>query len=282
MSVLQLAIEITRTAGALVARFYDQGVASVQIKSSAVDLVTEADLASQAWVVEALGRHFPEHGIWAEESAHARPATDTYWLLDPLDGTTNFAHGYPVFAVTLALVSHGVVHVGVTYDVVRARCYWAARGEGAWCDGQRLQVSARHVLQQTLLATGFPYSRATNPDNNLAEFNFFMPRCQGVRRAGSAALDLAWVAEGNLDGYWESYLNPWDCAAGVLLVTEAGGSVSDFDGQPWQLGGQRLLASNGQPALHAALVDGLAEARRGASWLWGNESTMPGWRHDRP
>lgn len=262
MSTLQLAIETVRAAGALVARFYEQGVASIQVKSSAVDLVTEADLASQVLVVEALHQHFPEYGIWAEEGVPARPETPCFWLLDPLDGTTNFAHGYPIFAVSLALVSQEAVQLGVTYDVARARCYWAERGGGAWCDGRRLHVSARSNLQQTLLATGFPYSRATNPDNNLAEFNYFMPRCQGVRRGGSAAMDLAWVAEGSLDGYWESNLNPWDWAAGVLLVTEAGGRVSDFADGPWDLAGQRLLASNGQAALHAALIDGLAQARR--------------------
>lgn len=261
MSTLQLAIETVRAAGALVARYYEQGVASIEVKSSAVDLVTEADLASQALVVEALRRHFPEYGIWAEEGTHARPRQDTFWLLDPLDGTTNFAHRYPVFAVSLALYGQGVVQLGVTYDVPRACCYWAERGGGAWRDDHRLRVSASDALQRSLLATGFPYSRATNPDNNLAEFSYFMPRCQGVRRAGAAALDLAWVAAGHLDGYWESHLNPWDCAAGVLLVTEAGGRVSDFGDNPWDLGGQRLIASNGQPALHAALVAGVAQAR---------------------
>ncbi len=262
MSTLQLAIETVRAAGALVARFYEQGVASIQVKSSAVDLVTEADLASQALVVEALRRHFPEYGVWAEEEPHARPSQETFWLLDPLDGTTNFAHRYPVFAVSLALYGQGAMQLAVTYDVPRACCYWAERGGGAWRDGQRLRVSAGDALPGSLLATGFPYSRATNPDNNLAEFGYFMPRCQGVRRAGSAALDLAWVAAGHLDGYWESHLHPWDCAAGVLLVTEAGGRVSDFADNPWVLGGQRLVASNGQPALHAALVAGLAQARQ--------------------
>lgn len=265
MSTLQLAIETVRAAGALVARFYEQGVASIHAKSSAVDLVTEADLASQALVIEALRRHFPEYGIWAEEGPQARPASESFWLLDPLDGTTNFTHGYPVFAVSLALVGQDAVQLGVTYDVVRGRCYWAERDGGAWCDGQRLRVSTRSALEQTLLATGFPYSRASNPDNNLAEFNYFMPRCRGVRRAGSAAMDLAWVAEGILDGYWESNLNPWDWGAGVLLVTEAGGRVSDFTDGPWPLEGQRLVASNGQPALHTALIEGLAQARRTAA-----------------
>ncbi|MGD8397763.1 MAG: inositol monophosphatase family protein, partial [Anaerolineae bacterium] len=175
------------------------------------------------------------------------------WLVDPLDGTVNYAHGYPVWAVSLALVKAGRVITATSYDPLRDELYWAERGGGAWCNGQRLTVSAVTRLGDALLATGFAYRRATLEDNNLDEFGRVMPRVQGVRRAGAAVLDLAHVAAGRLDGYWEMHLQPWDWAAGWLLVEEAGGTVTDLEGQPWTLAATRIAASNGP--LHNDLLE---------------------------
>jgi myo-inositol-1(or 4)-monophosphatase len=183
-------------------------------------------------------------------------------VVDPLDGTTNFAHGFPVFSVSLALLVDGEPVLGAICDPLRDDLYWAQRGQGAWRNGQRLRVSTTADLGSSLLATGFAYDRATNPDNNLAEFSYFMPRTRGVRRAGSAVLDMAWLASGWLDGYWERGTQVWDAAAGALLVREAGGLVTTYGGRPWQVSDRNVLASNGVESMHAALRDGLAVARQ--------------------
>lgn len=259
---LIVAIDLARRAGKLLLDIHQRGPRRVESKSTGVDLLTEADLASQELIVAGLTAAFPHHGLLAEESGDNRAGvSEALWLVDPLDGTTNFAHRFPVFSVSIALWVGGEPQVAVVQDVVRRRSYWAAAGQGAWMDRERrLQVSQTAELGQSLLATGFPYSRAANPDNNLAEFCHLMPRTRGVRRAGSAALDMAWLADGRLDGYWEAGLAPWDWGAGLLLVQEAGGMVSDYGGQPWQMGKKQFVASNG--LLHPALVDALQTARR--------------------
>jgi len=178
-------------------------------------------------------------------AAQAADGVSHLWLVDPLDGTVNYAHGYPVWGVSLALAEADQVVMGVVYDPLRDEAFWAERGQGAWLNGARLQVSKAANLQESLLATGFPYQRAFLADNNLAEFNAILPRVQGVRRAGAAVLDLAHVAAGRLDGYWEKYLQPWDWAAGWLLVEEAGGTVTTLDGRPWSLQEKDMAASNG-------------------------------------
>lgn len=259
---LTTAIDLGQRAGSLLLNIHRHGPRHIESKSTGVDLLTEADLASQALIVEGLQARFPDHGLLAEEEgANQQGEGGALWLVDPLDGTTNFAHRFPVFAVSIALWVDGQPQVAVVQDVVRERTYWAAAGQGAWMDiERRLQVSETSELAQSLLATGFPYSRATNPDNNLAEFNHLMPRTRGVRRAGSAAIDMAWVADGRLDGYWEAGLSPWDWAAGLLLVQEAGGAISDYWGQPWQMGKRQFAASNGR--LHPALLAALQAARQ--------------------
>ena len=261
---LAVAVDLAHQAGALLRQIYEQGPKQVQAKQTAVDLVTEADLASQKLLVAGLQAAFPGHAIVAEEAPAALPAAGAFWAVDPLDGTTNFAHGYPVFSVTLALLVDRVPLLGVTYDPLRDDLYWALQSQGAWRNGRRLQVSATSDLGQSLLATGFHYDRATNPDNNLAEFSYFVPRTRGVRRAGSAALDLAAVACGWLDGFWEKGLNVWDVAAGVLLIREAGGQVMTYDGRPWQATDRNILVSNGVDAMREAFVSGLAAARKNA------------------
>ena len=205
-----------------------------------------------------------------EEGGDKNSGGRALWLVDPLDGTTNFASRFPVFAVSIALWVEGRPAIGVVQDVVRERTYWAAAGQGAWMatperlDEARLQTSQTRELNQSLLATGFPYVRATAKDNNLAEFGYLMPRVRGIRRAGAAALDQAWLADGRLDGYWEARLSPWDWAAGVLLMLEAGGVVTDYTGNPWRLGADQMVAAN--PHLHEKLLSAVQTARREAGF----------------
>ena len=266
---LATAIELARKAGELLLRIHRQGPRQVRTKQTAVDMLTEADTASQALILETLTARFPDHSILAEEEGgDQRRGGRALWLVDPLDGTTNFASRYPVFAVSIALWVDGKPMVGVVQDVVRERTYWAARGQGAWLgtpeklDDLPMRVSQTRELNQSLLATGFPYVRALTRDNNLTEFNHLMPRVRGVRRAGAAALDLAWVGDGRLDGYWEAHLSPWDWGAGVLLITEAGGVVTDYVGEPWRLDSDNMVAAN--PHLHEKLLMAVQTARREA------------------
>lgn len=263
--ILQTAVIIAREAGALLRQ--GLGEANHINYKGEVDLVTEYDERAEALIVDALQRAFPKHAIHTEErgvvAGHADDEAAYRWLIDPLDGTTNFAHGFPVFAVSLALLAcdpdgDGGDHpvVGVVYDPTRDECFSAARGEGAALNGRALHVSPTPTLNTALLATGFPYDRRTRPDNNVGNMGRFIRRCQGIRRAGAAALDLAYVACGRLDGYWELRLYPWDVAAGVLLVQEAGGRVSDLNGGTDYLSGAHIVASNG--AIHDEMLAVLA------------------------
>jgi myo-inositol-1(or 4)-monophosphatase len=263
---LAFAQETARRAGTLLVETFDRQH-EVWTKSTDIDLVTEADVAAERLIVDAIRERFPDDAILAEEGSdgarerfRSGPADDDrrVWLVDPLDGTVNYAHGYPVWAVSLALVEAGRVIVAASYDPLRDELYWARRGGGAWCNGQRLHVSAVSQLGRALVATGFAYRRATLEENNLDEFGRVMPRVQGVRRAGAAVLDLAHLAAGRLDGYWEMHLQPWDWAAGWLLVEEAGGKVTDLDGEPWSLGATRIAASNGP--LHDNLLKAICGA----------------------
>ncbi len=262
-TTLDFARQTARQAGHLLRELY-HGSHQVRFKSSDIDLVTEADLASEQLVLEAINSRFPEHAILTEEGGGGAQPTggeaSHLWLVDPLDGTVNYAHGFPFWGVSLALLEAGKVSLGVIYDPLRDEIFWAERGKGAWCNNQRIHVSSASRLREALVATGFAYRRATIPDNNLAEFSALMPQVQGVRRAGAAVLDLAYVAAGRLDAYWEMHLHPWDWAAGVLLVQEAGGQVSNLDGRPWSLETKGLLASNGP--LHRLLQALLREARQ--------------------
>ncbi len=223
----------------------------------AVDIVTETDHAVEALVIAHLRRAFPDHTIVAEESSAGTtlspPPRDAHvWYLDPLDGTTNFAHAYPHFAVSLALGVGGEVVFGIVHDPIRGETFVAERGRGARLNDEPIGVSAIDTLDGALLATGFPYDRREHLDFYLGFAADFIARAQGVRRTGSAALDLCYVACGRLDGFWEWKLHPWDTAAGALVVREARGAVSDFRGGPFDLFGEQTLASNG--ALHAEMA----------------------------
>lgn len=243
-----LAEHAARTAGAIIR---GSAVRSVRHKGE-VDLVTEVDLACEHAIRELLLRDTPDIPVVGEELSERGALPATCWIVDPLDGTTNFVHGFPSYCVSVALQVDGRLEVGGVYDAVRDVLYSAQRGRGATVDGQRLRVSACRELDGALLASGFPYDRRERAAFYLAYFQAFMERAQGLRRAGAAALDLAWVAEGRLDGFWEFGLQPWDLAAGALLITEAGGVVTDLEDQTLALSGRRILASNGH--IHRAMV----------------------------
>ena len=261
LDTIEFAIDIAQEAGQLLCRLYSEHH-TVQTKSSDIDLVTEADVASEQLIVAAISRAFPSHRILSEEGLGDLDAfvagSSPVWLVDPLDGTVNYAHGYPAWGVSLALCQAGQVLAAVTFDPLREEIFWAQQAQGAWCNGERLEVSDVAGLRHALVATGFAYRRATLADNNLAEFGAVMPRVQGVRRAGSAVFDLAHLAGGRLDGYWEMHLNPWDWAAGWLLVEEAGGKITDMRGEPWSLLAGDMVATNSH--LHPELLAHLALA----------------------
>jgi myo-inositol-1(or 4)-monophosphatase len=246
---------IAREAGALLMDRFAQHV-TIEYKGD-VDLVTEADRSSERLLVERLQARWPEHGIVAEEGTRTDPKAEYRWYVDPLDGTTNFAHGYPVFCVSIALVRQdGQIEAGVLYDPTRDEMFSAERGSGANLNRKPMHVSRTPRLAESILGTGFPsHKRHKNP--NIHFYHQLTLRSHGVRRAGSAALDLANVACGRYDGFWEFNLNPWDTAAGVLLVQEAGGVVSRFDGTPFRLDSREVVASN--PAIHQELLTNFQE-----------------------
>ncbi len=238
---LQAAIEIARKAGAVLCEEFDRPP-SIAYKGEA-DLVTQADKRSERLIVELITKHFPDHAIAAEEGSGHESASEFRWHVDPLDGTTNFAHKYPCFAVSLAVARREEILAGVVFNPVYNELFAAARGEGATLNGKPIHVSKIDTLAASLLCTGFPaHKRIASP--NIHYYWDFTLRSHGVRRDGSAALDLAAVAAGRFEAFWEFGLNKWDTAAGVLLVQEAGGKISDFAGQPYKLGGPVILASN--------------------------------------
>jgi myo-inositol-1(or 4)-monophosphatase len=242
---------IARQAGALLRKFYEKGV-STEYKGD-VDIVTEADRASEQLIREKLKAAFPSHGVYGEEGTRDQMESEYRWYVDPLDGTTNFAHGFPAFCVVLGLEhrpaglaadADGEMIAGVVYDPLRNEMFSAERGKGAFLNGRAIHVSKIKTLQESLTATGFP-SRKRHASPNVHFYQEITLRSHGVRRAGSAALDLAYVACGRLDGFWEFNLNPWDTSAGVLLVAEAGGTVTHFDGGKFTLDSREVLATNG-------------------------------------
>jgi myo-inositol-1(or 4)-monophosphatase len=245
---------IAREAGALLMSYFDQRV-KIEYKGEA-DLVTVADRASEKLIRGRIAELWPTHDIMGEEEGLVDTGADYRWYVDPLDGTTNFAHGYPVFCVSLGLVHKGKLVAGVVYDPTRDEMFAAEQGSGAFLNQQRIYASGVERLAESLLATGFPsHKRHKNP--NIYFYHQITLRTHGVRRAGSAALDLCCVASGRFDGFWEFNLNPWDTAAGVLIVEEAGGKVTNFAGGPFELNSRETLASNG--LLHPALMNEFAE-----------------------
>lgn len=248
---------LAREAGAILLRGFRSGKTIISYKSR-TDLVTDADRASEDFLVARISERYPSHAIIAEEGSRKVADGGYLWYVDPLDGTNNFAHGLPFFCVSIGVfsLSQKKVAAAVVFNPFLDEMFSAVRGEGAYLNGGRIHVSALNDIGISLIATGFPYDKAVSPDNNLKEFNRILPLIQGTRRMGSAAIDLSYVACGRLDGYWEGKLKSWDMAAGSLIVEEAGGRVSRYDGSPFDPEYPEIVASNGK--IHDQLVSLLA------------------------
>ena len=253
---MKVAVDAARQAGALLKDNW-QKAKTIEIKTDIVDLVTNVDKASDALITEILRSRFPDHQIIAEESAVSGKPSAYRWYIDPIDGTTNFAHAFPHFAVSIGLMHESQIIVGVVYDPIKDELFCAMRGNGATLNNHPIHVSPTPTLDQSLVLTGFPYDRRKRSEYYLRFYQAFMMRTQGVRRVGSASLDLCYVACGRADAFWEWRLHPWDTAAGSLIVEEAGGKMSSFTGQPFDITGEQTLASNGW--LHQEMLDVLRE-----------------------
>jgi myo-inositol-1(or 4)-monophosphatase len=247
---LAAARETARAAGDVLMEHF--GRALDVRKKGAIDLVTQADLAAEAVVLARLQAAFPEHGFLLEETGARAGSGDCTWVIDPLDGTTNFVHGYPPFCVSVGLMRGEEPVLGVVYAPALGEEFWAVRGGGAWRNGAPVRVSTRDSLRESMLATGFPYDVQTAADDVVPLFAAFLRRAQAIRRDGSAALDLCYVAMGRFDGFWERRLRPWDTAAGAAILAEAGGRLSRFDGGPFSIHVPEVVASNGR--IHAEML----------------------------
>jgi myo-inositol-1(or 4)-monophosphatase len=255
---LAVAAEAVLRAGALQKARYGDDTVRVDLKGE-IDLVTEVDHACEAAILETLRAHFPEHDIVTEETDLARTGSRYVWFTDPLDGTTNFAHGYPFFCSSVALTVDGQVVAGAVYEPLKEELFTAERGAGAFLNGRRLKVTGRSDLLRSLLVTGFPYDLRDDLTGKLRLFTRFMGEARAVRRDGAAALDLCYVAAGRVDGFWEERLQPWDMMAGILMIEEAGGRATRFDGSPLGLRADEIVAAN--PALHERMLEVLARER---------------------
>jgi myo-inositol-1(or 4)-monophosphatase len=257
MDYVAVAAEAALRAGAIQRERYGQ-VIEVSLKGS-IDLVTEVDRACEDAILETLGRRCPDHDVVTEERTLARTGSRHVWFVDPLDGTTNYAHGYPFFCSSIALTIDGAVVAAAVYEPLRQELFSAERGAGAHLNGRRLRVSQSSELIRSMLITGFPYDVHEKLAEALRLFNRFIGHARAIRRDGAAALDLCQIGAGRADGFWEERLRPWDVLAGALVLEEAGGRVSRFDGAPLGLAADEVLATNG--ALHEAMMRVIAEDR---------------------
>lgn len=227
-----------------------------------INLVTDVDIACQEKIISMIGQYFPDDDIIAEEKSNKYDGERNRWIIDPVDGTTNYAHGYPFFCTSIAYEAKGKVIAGVVYNPIMNELFFAAAGKGAHLNGDRIAVSREEILKRSLLSTGFPYDIATNPNNNIDHFVNFLYEAQAVRRDGSAAMNLCYVACGRFDGFWEIHLNPWDLAAGALILEEAGGCITNLTGGPFDIYRGECLASN--RLIHQAM-EGVIRRAKGAS-----------------
>ena len=247
----QTAVLAARQGGAILQNYAQKGFA-IHSKGEVINLVTEADLASEKAIIQSIRDKFPEHQILSEEQGEQdSPHHAIKWIIDPLDGTVNFAHGFPMYNVSIGVEYQGTCVIGVIYDPTRDELFLGQQGRGATLNGAPIQTSARATLEQALLVTGFAYDVHTAADNNLKEFCAFTIRAGGMRRTGTAAIDLAYIACGRLDGFWELQLKPWDTAAGKVMVEEAGGKITNYSGEPYSIYGDTMLATNG--LIHAEM-----------------------------
>ena len=245
-------INISKQAGSLIREGFGQQF-KVDFKTNEINLVTEIDTASEKLITDFIKKKFPSHNILAEESGETHNSSEYLWVIDPLDGTTNFAHGLPIFAVSIGLQKNGETIAGVVYDVMQDIVYAAEKGSGATANSVKIKVSENNNLQHSLLVTGFPYNIKENPDKALERFAILSKKSRGIRRLGSAAIDFCYVAKGVFDGFWEVHLNPWDICAGKLIVEEAGGIVTDFDGKPIDIFTKRILCTNRK--IHQMMIE---------------------------
>jgi myo-inositol-1(or 4)-monophosphatase len=250
--MLDQVIEIAKKAG----RFLKENegkISEIKEKGSFTNLVTDIDKGSEAMIKSFIQQNFPGHGILAEESGASSPTSEYRWIIDPLDGTTNFTHAFPVYCVSIAVELKGELIAGAVYDPNFDELFSAEKGAGAYMNGRKLQVTSTDKLEKSMLATGFPYDVRNNPFNCVQHFEEFLVKAQAVRRLGSAALDICYVAAGRLDGFWEVNLHPWDTAAAVLITTEAGGKVSGFKGEKYSIYQRDIVLSNG--TIHDEMLD---------------------------
>ena len=252
---LEFAIELAFESGRIQKRYF-QKTLSIMHKGE-INLVTNVDFECQSRILELLRNNFPDDEVISEEKANAYEAGKNRWIVDPLDGTTNYAHGYPFFCTSIAYEVGGEIIVGVVYNPIMDELFFARKGDGSFLNGERLEVSTIEEIKQALLVTGFPYDVVTNPNNNLNHWTAFIMRAQALRRDGSAGLNLSYVAAGRFDGFWEMRLSPWDMAAGVLIVREAGGTVTSLSGETFSLFSGGVLASNG--LIHEQMLDVIRE-----------------------
>lgn len=243
--ILNTGIYAAKKAGALLTKHHDK-IQKITLKGE-VNLVTELDKLSEKTIIDTINSVFEDHTILSEEAGLLSPQTSSFkWIVDPLDGTTNYAHGFPYFCISIGVEKEGEMFCGIVYQPLLDELFTAIKGEGAYRNNKRIYVSKRNSLNESLLATGFPYDLRDSVENNIKHFNNFILKAQAVRRAGAAALDLSYVAMGRLDGFWEPKLSPWDVAAGSLIIKEAGGSVTDFEGNEYNIYHPNIVASNGK------------------------------------
>ncbi len=260
MDYLQCAEHAAREAGNYILQNLGK-VKQISFKSQEKNLVTEVDKKSEEIIITNLQKNFPDFDILAEESGTSSTTNSEYmWVIDPLDGTTNFTHGLPIFSISIGLIKGNEVITGVVYDPTRNQMFSAEKGKGSYLNGKKLSVSRTKEIKKSLLVTGFPYNVEENPDKCFERFIMMTKNSRAVRRLGSAALDFAYVAAGIFDGFWEVKLNPWDIAAGLLLVKEAGGKVTNFKGEEGDIFNPQILATNGH--IHSKMIELLAEAEQ--------------------
>jgi myo-inositol-1(or 4)-monophosphatase len=245
-------IYISKKAGEIIREAFGKNI-FVEFKTNESNLVTEVDKRSEQTIIEFIKKKYPQHGILAEEGSSSNVDSDFVWVIDPLDGTTNYAHRLPIFSVSIGVQKHGETIAGVVYDVMQDIIYSAELNSGAYLNSKRMSVSETSILSRALLVTGFPYHIAENPENAFKRFEVLTKASRGMRRLGSAAIDFCYLADGVFDGFWEVSLNPWDMCAGKLIVEESGGLVTDFDGSPMTIYSKRMLASNGK--IHGQMVE---------------------------
>ncbi len=256
--MLEIAIAAAKEAGRIQKLYYEH---SYQIGYKAeFNPVTEVDKRCEQAIVQMIRQAFPDHDLMTEESVYEKKSSPFKWIIDPLDGTTNYLHRFPCFAVSIGLEVEGEVRLGVVYAPILEELFHAEKGKGVFLNGQRVYVSELKPLRKALLGTGFPYDVHEHVDDYLPYFRHFLTKSFAIRRPGSAAIDLAYVAAGRFDGFWELKLHPWDVAAGVLLVKEAGGMVTDFEGRPFDIYSDKIVASNG--LIHQEMIQGIQEMER--------------------